>query len=94
MIVSCPALRTDGIYFWIYFKNLFTLHFTFLLRSYPNRAVQKLNQGDAHEKSGDDLNSCEKGNCLDPHWAKTEGFRIDFFFEGSRQSQVSLGHRL
>ena len=54
--------------------NLFALHFTFLLGSHPNRAVQKLNEGDAHEEAGDDLDGREEGNRLDPHWPKTEGF--------------------
>ena len=63
----CPALWTNCVYFWIYFANLFALHFTFLLGSYPNRAVQKLNEGDAHEEAGDDLDGREEGNRLDPH---------------------------
>ena len=93
--ILCPALWTNCVYFRIYFARLFTFHFTFLLGSYPNRAVQKLNQSHAHEESGDDLDDREEWNCLDSDRSKTKGFRLDFCALGddSSESQVSLCSR-
>ena len=88
----CPALRTDGVYFCIYF--VFWLFW--LLGPFPNGAVHELNQDDAHDQAGDDLDPGVKGKHLDPHRAESEGLGrgIFFNFRGSSESQICFWHRL
>ena len=88
----CPALRTDGVYFCIYF--VFWLFW--LLGPFPNGAVHELNEDDAHDQAGDNLDPGVKGKHLDPHWAESEGLgrRIFFNFRGSSESQICFWHRL
>ena len=86
----CPALRTDGVYFCIYF--VFWLFW--LLGPFPNGAVHELNEDDAHDQAGDDLDPGVKGKHPDPHRAESEGRGIFFNFRGSSQSQICFWHRL
>ena len=82
----CPALRTDGVYFCIYFAFwLFRL-----LGPFPNGAVHELNEDDAHDQAGDNLDPGVKGKHPDPHRAESEGLGrgIFFNFRGSSESQI------